>query len=250
MQFESVLGDSFSYAKEGVLCNAKRWLLLIPCMIIFPLILGYIVRIYRGEKPAPELENWWRMFVDGVKLFVVTLIYAIPIILLLILAFMPFISAFITSGGLAVDFAGMTQAESEQWFMAHPAILSSVITMLVLLLITIIVAIIIGIFSFIGTIRFARTGSIGEGFNFSAILAQIGRIGWLTYILALIVIGVIGVLVGLILEVFRFIPVAGWLIYIIVLLIVYPPFIVFTSRYAAQVYDAGEPAPAPVQQTQ
>ncbi|MFA5331937.1 MAG: DUF4013 domain-containing protein [Methanoregula sp.] len=245
MQFENVLSDSLSYTKEGILGNVKRWLLLIPCLIIFPLILGYLVRIYRGEKPAPELENWWLMFVDGLKLFVVEFIYAIPIILLAIIAFLPLISAFIASGGLTLDFASMTNTQTEQWFTSHPEIISAFMTMMILLLVTFIIAIIISIFSFIGTVRFARTGRIGEAFNFSAIVGQIGRIGWLTYILALIVIGVIGVIVWIILRLFLLVPVAGGILYLIVALIVYPPFVVFTSRYAAQVYEAGEPTATP-----
>ena len=42
-----------------------------------------------------------------------------------------------------------------------------------------------------GAVRFARTDSFGEAFNFSAILAHIGRIGWGPYIVALIVLMVV-----------------------------------------------------------
>ena len=54
-----------------------------------------------------------------------------------------------------------------------------------------IVAFIIALFEAIGIIRFARTGSMGEAFNFGAILATIGKIGWLSYIVALILMIVI-----------------------------------------------------------
>ena len=57
IDFGSMLDDSFAYAKDGVWKKSTRWLLLILCMIIFPLIMGYIVRIYRGERPAPEPEH-------------------------------------------------------------------------------------------------------------------------------------------------------------------------------------------------
>ena len=60
MDFGSMLDDSFAYAKDGVWEKWTRWLLLIVSMIIFPLILGYIVRIYRGERPAPEPGEWGR----------------------------------------------------------------------------------------------------------------------------------------------------------------------------------------------
>jgi hypothetical protein len=250
MSFGTMLDDSFIFAKEGVWGKWKHWLLLIVSLIIFPLILGYIVRIYRGEKPAPELKDWWVMFIDGLKLLVVNLIYALPIILLAIAAFLPLISAFVSSGALSLDFAAMTDAQAEQWLTAHPEILSAAGLMLVLLLVTLIVAVIITIFSFIGSVRFARTGRIGEGFNFTEILAQISRIGWLTYIAALIIIGVVGVVFWLLLHIFSFIPVVGEIVFLIVALVAYPPFFLFVSRYAALVYERGEPAPAPVPATQ
>ena len=239
-----MLDDSFSYAKEGTAGNKKRWLLLIICLIFFPLILGYIVRIYRGEKPAPDLKEWGLMFIDGLKLFVVCLIYALPVILLAIAAFLPLLSAFISSGALSMDFASMTDVQAEQWLSAHPEILSAAGLMFVLLLVTLIVAIVVTIFSFIGTMRFARTGKMGEGFNFSAILTRIKRIGWLTYIAALIILCVIGVIFWLVLHIFSLVPVIGEFLFIIVALVAYPPFALFMSRFAALVYELGEPAPA------
>jgi hypothetical protein len=241
-----MLDDSFSYAKDGVWGKWKHWLLLMASLIIFPLILGYIVRIYRGEKPAPQLERWGTMFIDGLKLLVVSLIYALPVILLVIAAFLPLLSTFVSSGALSVDFAAMSEAQTEQWMTSHPQILSAIGTMVIVLLLAVIVAIVISIFSFIGTIRFARTGKIGEGFNFSEILAQIGRIGWLKYIAALVIIGVIGVIFWLLLHIFSFIPVIGKFVFLIVAIVAYPPFVLFVSRYAALVYECGEPAPAPV----
>jgi hypothetical protein len=79
--------------------------------------------------------------------------------------------------------------------------------MVVLLLL----AIILSVFSFIGVVRFARTESIGEAFHFSAILARIGRIGWINYIIALLVITVIGFIFGMLLNMISFIPKSGTL---------------------------------------
>ncbi|MGA2162198.1 MAG: DUF4013 domain-containing protein [Methanoregula sp.] len=247
MSFGSMLDDSFSYAKEGVWGKWKHWLLLIASMIIFPLILGYMVRIYRGEKPAPELKEWGTLFIDGLKLLAVSLIYALPIILLALAAFLPFIAAFTSSGAFSMDFTAMTEAQTEQWLTSHPEIMSAAGLMLILLLVTLIIAIIITIFSFIGSVRFARTGRIGEGFNFSEILGQIRRIGWLTYIAALIIIGVIGIVFWLLLHIFSFIPVIGGIVFLIVAIVLYPPFILFVSRYAALVYECGDPGTVPLE---
>ena len=235
-----MLDESYSYAKEGVWSKWSRWFLLIICMIIFPLILGYMVRIFRGDTPAPELKEWGSMFIDGLKLFVVELIYAAPIILLIIIAFLPLVSSLVTSGAFHQDFTSMSDAQINQWFLSHPELISAAGMMIVLILLAVLIAIIVSIFAFIGTVRFAKTGSMSEGFNFSAIVAHIRRIGWLNYILALLVIGVIGFIFGLIFNVFSLIPVIGDLIGLLVMLVLYVPFILFSSRYNLLVYEAGE----------
>jgi hypothetical protein len=94
-----------------------------------------------------------------------------------------------------------------------------------------ILAIILALLAIVGVIRFARTGSMGEAFNFSAILATIGKIGWGSYILALIVITVILMIVSIILGI---IPVLGPIIQLIA-----GPFLsVFSVRYICTLYDS------------
>ncbi len=236
MDYGSMLSDSFQYTKDGIWGNAKRWFLLLVCLVIFPFILGYIVRIYRGERSAPELERWGSLFVDGLKLLVVQLIYAAPVILLIIIAFLPFFSTLISAGIMTDTIGPMTDAQAEAFFTAHPEILSSLVTMAGVIILAVILAIMIGIFSFVGSVRFARTGSITEGFNFSAILAMIRKIGWINYLLALLVAGVVGILYGFVMNVVMMIPYIG----VIIWFFLYPPFIIFMSRYTSLVYEAGE----------
>ncbi len=66
-----ILEQSFRYAKEGLEGKWDTWLLLIISCIIFPLFLGYMLRIYRGADTSPQLDNWGRMFSDGIKLLLV-----------------------------------------------------------------------------------------------------------------------------------------------------------------------------------
>ena len=236
MDFGQILDESFSYAKESVWGKWKKWILLVVSLIIFPLIIGYMVRIYRGEKPAPEVKEWGSMFIDGLKLLVVEIIYAAPVILLVIAAFLPLVSTLITSGAFNENFAVMSEVQVEQWFMYHPAFISAAGLMMIFLLLAVIFAIFITFFSFIGAVRFARTGKIGEAFNFSAILTQIHRIGWVNYIVALLIIGVIGFIFGMIFNIL----IIGSVIGLAVMFVICVPFIVFTSRYTALVYGYGE----------
>ena len=90
---------------------------------------------------------------------------------------------------------------------------------------------IIGLIATIGIIRFARTGSMGDAFNFGAILATMGKIGWINYILALIIMGIIlRVVEGVLMA----IPFIGGLI----VFLLFPFFALFEARYLCQVYDS------------
>lgn len=209
-----ITGDSFGYAKEALVGKWVNWILLIISCIIFPLAMGYTVRIMKGITPAPELKDWWEMFVDGLKLFVIGLIYAIPIIILLIFFF-----------GSAILTAASASVENPTYAMAF---LTGTILYLVLL---IIVGIIIALIVSTAYPRFARTGSMGEAFNFGAISEQIGKIGWGGYILSLIVIYlIIGIIGGILMA----IPYIGWVLYFIVL----PFLMIVQARYLSCLYDS------------
>jgi hypothetical protein len=106
------------------------------------------------------------------------------------------------------------------------------------IIIALIVGFIIGLFAVIGLVRFARTGRMGEAFNFGAITATIGRIGWGHYILSLVVVVVLIVIVEIVLGV---IPYIGGILQLII-----SPFItVFYSRYLSLLYDSGTEGAVP-----
>jgi Protein of unknown function (DUF4013) len=215
MDFGNMLGDSFAYAKDAVLGKWKEWLLLIVATILLTIpLMGYTLRVLRGEKPAPEVTGWGTLFVDGIKYLVIAIIWAIPCLIVLVLALGSFIAA-IVSGN----------TEAAMGFLGG-AILG--------LLVFLVVAIITSLLATIGIVRFARTGSMGEAFSIGAILATIGKIGWGTYILALIVLFIVQFIVAIALAVFGLIPFLG----IIVEIIFLGPISVFEARYICQLYDA------------
>jgi hypothetical protein len=229
LEFGSMLTDAIDYAKDAIWGKWARWLLLIVSMIIFPLILGYTMEVYRGKKPAPELEHWGRLFVDGLKLLVASLIYAIPVLIIIFLtigaAMVPFI-AFFSSGDFDLS------------LVAPEAIMAAVATFILGLIIAIIAGIIITLISTIGIIRMARTDRFGEAFNFGEILAHIRAIGWWPYFAALIVLWVVSIVFVIILDLILIIPYIGLIVWLFAL----PPFILFEARYISLVYDEGVPA--------
>ncbi len=220
MDIGSFLNDAFEYAKDAVWEKWMRWILLIISSIIFPLILGYELEMYRGKKPAPEPQDWVKLFIDGIKLIVIWLIYLIPTLIIL----------FLSIGAAVLAVTSPVEAMALWGSFA------------IGILVTLVVAFVTFLFAYMGAIRFARTGSMGEAFNFSAISDRIGKIGWGGYILALIVVWVVVGIISLILSI---IPVIGW----ILMLIAAPPLTIFNARYITLVYDSvpepAAPAAAP-----
>lgn len=248
MDFQEILSDAFLYTREGVLENSNRWLKLIIALICLGLPFnGYVMRVYRGANPAPEVDEWGTLFMDGLKLFAVGLVYALPIIIIWL-----FIFGTMLLSGFSDDMAGAGIAAAGM----------NMLLMMVLYLYEIVIAVLMPIAS----IRFARTNTFSEAFNFSAIFGTIGRIGWLNYIIAIILVGLV-VGIPMMVLIFGFIIVAiiiggasmlvlkeaGLLILfgvialmLLLILIVAPLFGIFQARCMTRVYDSAplaDPAP-------
>jgi len=124
-------------------------------------------------------------------------------------------------------------------YVENPAALMEIIGgVLIGIIVLLIVAAITGLLSTIGVIRFARTGSMGEAFNFSAILGTIRKIGWVNYIIAMVVIILVEMVFVGVIEVFNFIvsPYLG--LFIEFLLIA--PLTLLMSRYFCLIYDSAD----------
>ncbi len=212
MDFGNMVGEAFAYAKDGLWEKWSKWFLLLVATILLALpLMGYMLKILRGEKPAPEVQDWGTLFVDGIKYLIIAIIYALPLIVIMAVAMAPVLTAAMTRNVNAA--------------------MASMGTFLVGLLIFIIVAIIIALVEMFGMIRFARTGSMGEAFNFSAIFGTIGKIGWVNYIIALIIMFII---LGIVEFICTIIPYVG----LVLLFIILPFLVLFEARYLCMLYDS------------
>lgn len=204
MDLGNALSESFEYAKEGLVGKWMKWVLLmvleiLPAIPIFAWVLlfvgsmmagtpdftsfiggfivalilaillgafyqGFLLKILRGDKPLPEVTNFGGLFMDGIKYVVIEIIYMIPVFIVLAAVAGAAIMAVISKG---IEPQNMAAA------LLGPALVG--------ILIAAILAILLGLLATIGVIRFARTGKMGEAFNFSEILATIGKIGWGSY---------------------------------------------------------------------
>ena len=215
MDYGSMIGESFEYAKEAVVGKWNKWLMLIIATILLALpLMGYAMKVLRGEKPAPEVDDWGTLFIDGIKYLIVSLIYALPIIIVWILV-------------LGASAAAIMSGNYSAMMAAFGAMALGVLVMFVL-------GVIIAVFEIIGIVRFARTGSIGEAFNISAILATINKIGWVPYIIALIVLMIVGIVVGIIIGILTMIPYLGIIIYLCLI----APVTLLFMRYICLLYDS------------
>ena len=74
-----MVSDSFAYAKDAVIGKWMQWLLLVIATIILCIpLLGYSLKVLRGESPAPEVTGWGTLIIDGIKYLIVSIIWAIP----------------------------------------------------------------------------------------------------------------------------------------------------------------------------
>src|SRR5512137_819557 len=142
MDIEPLLSDSFAYAQEALVGKWARWAifillalpfalvqfvfdpkkimdgakfnweavpwaqvaLLVLLGIIFSFFLsGYMVRIYRGTKPAPDFTGWAELFVDGIKLAVVWFLWVLPLFVILAVGAALAFAFFVASPGAEMN---------------------------------------------------------------------------------------------------------------------------------------------------
>jgi len=259
MDYGTLVSEAVGYTKEALVGNWVTWLIFILCSLPIALInfvvdpkkifngttihwelipwpqlialclaglllsfivSGYLVRVYRGITPPPKFDSWCSLYLDGIKIAIVGFVWFVPALVIFVIAV-----ALMIVGALGGASMGTMVGAG-----------------LIVLLIGLIVLVITCLYAVLGSVRFARTGSIREGLSFSAITGTIQAIGWGAYILALVIMLVLVILFSLIISLLALIPYAGWVIQ----LVLTPIISVFTARYISRVYDHSVPqAPAP-----
>lgn len=188
------IGKSFGFVFED-----EKWIEkvligglvgLIPIIGSF-LVIGYVVQLIRNvrngdARPLPEWTDWGELLADGFKLFVVFFVWALPLIIISMFAFIPAAMAGDSGSSDASSIAGLF------------AICFGCVATLY--------AIVLSLVSPAILIKFAETKEIGSGFNVGEILgftkSHLGEIilvvivSWLVGLLASIV-GTILCLIGL-----------------------------------------------------
>lgn len=232
MDIGEIISDSIKYPSSSWGKVLILGIITIASILIVPLflLLGYMFRIIKatlaGIDELPEFDEIGEMFVDGLKVFVVGFIYAIPVWI---------ISAIV---GLLTGGNTVATATSLGTGYALAFILGNIIT--------IIIAVIIGLIEIMAIVNMAyNNGDLGTAFRFSEILDIISTIGWGKYIITYIVIVILAA-IGLLIGIFTMIILIG---FILLPLIIVPYVIMFEARGIALLFtDAMETTPEPVEE--
>jgi hypothetical protein len=198
MNINGNISDSIQYP-------IKDWVkvIILGIILIIPIVnfigLGYYLRIIKstlaGLDELPEFERVEELFIDGIKLLIVCIIYAIVPLIFYALSF------------------------------AFPGS--------VFFIIAIIFAIIISIFAYMGIANMAYYDSeIGAALKYREILDRIAAIGWGNYIfwwiVLMLIITIAGVIIGIVGGILLF-YVLGFLVF----LLGFSYLVIFQARSAA-----------------
>jgi hypothetical protein len=217
--------ESTRFALTAIRSHPLRIPVLMVMIAIFPLIMGYSGRIYRGGSDAPDLSHPRSLLTDGIRLTLVSFIYTIPIFAAIMII--------------------VWQSEPLLTLISHAErglIFSEVGAVFFLILGVVLLYAVIILLSMIGVIRVARSGRIRDGFAIGAILSHIGRIGGIGYLSAVLFYTVISLLIslptGYLMELSLLGYIPAFFIYLVMTL--------FAARYFTLVYDSVLPRPEPV----
>lgn len=168
---------------------AEAGLLIAAGFLCNFLISGYVVRLLRNDPKPPEFDHPLLLCLDGMKLQV------IPLVWMLVPAVLAYVQYSIATSGTFSD---------NPW---EPALKTALV--LLLLVIELVIVFIAVQHVTIGAIRFARTGSVRQGFDQIAIRETISRIGIVNYYVGIGVVAFIWMLFSLSLRGIALLPFAG-----------------------------------------
>lgn len=169
------------------------WFLGIISFLSYFFMRGYSVRIIKssltGIAELPKFNNWMGMFIDGIKIFVVSIVYLVPVILIIILysalSFLsnPSIVINILSGVGIYYFiggTGLTALFSWLGIWAYVIIIYAIIILPIMLMAI--------------THMVNNDSKLIIAFRFQDIIDKISLLGWRNFIIWYIVTGVVSLI--------------------------------------------------------
>ena len=179
MDIGEIISDSIKYPSSNWGKVLILGIITIASVLIVPvfLLIGYVFRIIKatlaGIDELPEFDEIGGMFVDGLKVFVVGIIYSIPVYIIALIV------GLLMGSGSAASAASLGPGY--------------VLALLLSNLVTFIISLIVGLVAIMAVVNMAyNDGDLGAAFRFSDLLNVIATIGWGKYIVTYIVIAIVG----------------------------------------------------------
>lgn len=201
----------------------KNWvkLIILGIILIIPIVnligLGYYLRIIKstivGINGLPDFDHLGELFIDGIKVLIVGIIYAIVPLIFYTLSLV-----FAAPSSIPSNIPSLTEIP------------------VIFLMLGTISALIISIFAYIGMANMAYYRSeISAAFRYHEILDRISAIGWGSYILwwifVTLIMAVLGFIIGILGGIVLF-----FLIGLVVLLLGFSYYLMFQARSVARIF--------------
>jgi Protein of unknown function (DUF4013) len=234
MDIGDVISDSLRYPTSNWSKVVILGVLFLISIFIIPLFLGlgYIFRVIKsslmGVEELPTFDSWGEMMIDGLKLFLVYLIYTLPALIVSIFSFISLWSA-IKSITYITQINGATLTPDMLLSVLGGTILVGlIIAGLYIIIVYPIMAVAIGNMAY-------YNGDLGAAFRLDEILDIISQIGWVDLIIWYIVVVMVGIGLWFIGTILAIIPILGW---IAIIFFVYPYIYLFYTRAIAWLYSS------------
>lgn len=230
MDIGDVISDSMKYPSTDWKKVIILGLLFMFSFLIVPLFLlyGYVFRVIKaslaGVEGLPDYEEWGEMLVDGIKLFLVYIIYMLPATIIGIYSILMFAIALQTFS--YVNPATTINPTMIYSLFGGSAALGIGFAIIYSLVVYPILAVGIGNMAF-------YNGDLGSAFKLGDIFSTISKIGWVDVIIwyiAIIIVGIIIFVAGILIAM---VPILGWLF---ITLILFPYMYLFFGRALAWLY--------------
>ncbi len=174
----------------GIKNVAVKILLFIIGYIIFGfLINGYKFKIIKtsidGVAELPEFNNWFEIFINGIKVYLVNFVYLLPAILIIIFAGLSLLPTLVSLG------SNLSSINVNTFL--------SFLTAAILVFIALLYILIILPINYIAIAHMANNNSkLRAAFKFHEIIDKIGNIGWGNLILWYLIIGTIYIVISIV----------------------------------------------------
>ena len=180
---------------------------LIPLIIVTGYTVVLIKNVMDGvEQPLPEWEDWGDLFMAGLKLFVILLIWAIPLIIVIVGSSVP---------------AVLSENSDIQGLCIAISVCCSCLTFVLGIALALIEPVI--------TFRFARTGEFASGFEFGKIFRLLGD-----NIANIIITVIIAAVAGFVLVILG--GIVGMILLVIGLFVTFPVAVFLSGLIEAHLY--------------